>query len=461
MKPLKTVALFVTLLCAESQADCLSGEELAASVDVALTAQTAYVSRKDSIWRIDGRNPYAADNSLSDVGVTLGSACSVVKNVLDFDVSLSALGYYPSRRLGAFEQDDARLKLLTDALRLTYALADDLRLEGGKLRPPQGLFYLRSPGRLLNNYYAGFKPTRLYDADMKTAYEASFWGGRLSRDARDYALSLTVAPKLARIDKYYESSSSWSANQRGNSSERYLLSYSDFRLENHAASLSLMLGESPSVAISDGYRATPQFVVSAEVALHTSQQWRHFSSQKKQAVQAWQFPSSLYAAENKKGVELALGGQYTTDRFSLFGLEYYLQSEGYSRSEWREQTEFIRYLNRQTGYAPIDRAFDSYKYLMGSEISNTSNKGMLQGKHYVNAYASLLHVDGVTLQPYLVMNIVDGSALAGAHVVKPLKGLNDGAEIYGGLYSALGSRDSEFALFGETLGIYAGFKYHL
>jgi len=56
---------------------------------------------------------------------------------------------------------------------------------------------------------------------------------------------------------------------------------------------------------------------------------------------------------------------------------------------------------------------------------------------------------------------VDKSALVGIHYHKPLKGMDEKAEIYTGWYSALGSKDSEFALFGETLGIYAGFKYHL
>lgn len=90
--------------------------------------------------------------------------------------------------------------------------------------------------------------------------------------------------------------------------------------------------------------------------------------------------------------------------------------------------------------------FDDYKYLMGSEISNTGNKRMLQGRHYITSWLSLQNADHSTLQPYLVMNLVDGSALVGTHYINPLKGLSDQAEIYTGLYSAFGSHDSEFAL---------------
>lgn len=222
-----------------------------------------------------------------------------------------------------------------------------------------------------------------------------------------------------------------------------------------------MLGDSTSLALADGYNLTPQFVVNVEVALHKTQQRRHFSHEKKDEVLSGLYPSSLYAQNDKSGYEVAIGGQYTTDLFSVLGIEYYYQSEGYSKSAWREQVDFIKLLSKKTGFASLDKVFDDYKYLMGSEISNTGNKGMLQGRHYITSWLSLQNADHSTLQPYLVMNLVDGSALVGTHYINPLKGLSDQAEIYTGLYSAFGSHDSEFALFGETLGVYVGFKYYL
>jgi hypothetical protein len=177
-------------------------------------------------------------------------------------------------------------------------------------------------------------------------------------------------------------------------------------------------------------------------------------------VEHYLFPSSLYNTKNDDGVELALGMQYTADNFSLFGIEYYFQSEGYSRAEWQKQTNLIKFLNQQTNYAPLDQAFDSYKYLMGSEISNTANKGSLLGKHYINLYASILMDDKSSLQPYAVINMMDKSSMLGVHYNKPLEQTDGKLEIYTGAYTAQGSRDSEFALFGDTAGIYSGFKYH-
>lgn len=86
---------------------------------------------------------------------------------------------------------------------------------------------------------------------------------------------------------------------------------------------------------------------------------------------------------------------------------------------------------------------------------------MLQGKHYINIWSSLQAKDDSIIQPYLALNLMDGSALIGLHYSKPVGGTNDKFEIYTGMYSAQGSRNSEFATFGATVGIYTGFKYYL
>jgi hypothetical protein len=42
-------------------------------------------------------------------------------------------------------------------------------------------------------------------------------------------------------------------------------------------------------------------------------------------------------------------------RFSVLGIEYYYQSEGYSKSAWREQVDFIKLLSKKTGFASLDK----------------------------------------------------------------------------------------------------------
>ncbi|WP_434777981.1 hypothetical protein [Neisseria sp. Ec49-e6-T10] len=428
--------------------------------DLVVLGQISYTNKKTLIWQIDRKNPYTANNVFNDLVLKYSNNCQLIDDKLDLDFSVYALAYYPYKDVGTFEKDDNRMRVLLDRLRLSYTVSDSVRLDVGKLRSKGGIFYLKSPASLLNNHYSGFKPTRIYDPTMKQAYTESFWGAMLARDTDSHSLSLTVAPKLTHIDKRYESSSNWSATKRSNASDRYLFTYTDYRFNSHTPSISVMLGDSKSIAFSNSFNWSDQFVINAELAYHFNQQWRHLDAKKVEMVQHYTFPTQLYSKNNNDGVELGLGMQYTTNRFSQLGLEYYFQSEGYSTSQWRKQTDLVKFLNQKTNYMPLDQAFDSYKYLMASEVYNTSSKGNLQGKHYINAYANILMEDQSSLQPYAVLNLMDKSSMIGLHYNKPLYQLDKQLEVYTGVYAALGSNDSEFGLFGETIGTYLGFKYH-
>lgn len=458
---LKGVALALSALPVSLFADCLSGADVAKNTSVTLYEQVSLVKKQISDWRINGRNPYTRHNAYNDAGVNVSSTCSLVENTLDLDLSLYGLTWYSPRRLGAFEEDDRRSRFMIERLKLVYTVSDSVQLALGKLQPKPGLFFLRSPSDLTPHYYDGAKPTRLYDPQLRTAYQSSSWAATLSMDNRDESLSLTMIPKLASVDEYYLTSGNWSANQRGNSSESWLLSYTSHALRNHTPGMRVLMGDSRSVAVSDSYNYTPQLTFNADVAYHMEQRWRHLSEEKGAELASYQFPTSLYETKDKKGVELAVGGQYTTDTFDVFGLEYYYQSEGYSRSEWRKQRDLMTFLNTPTGYAPLDRAYDSYKYLMASEISNTGNKGMLQGKHYMNAWSSVQFRHQISVQPYFILNLMDKSSMAGVHFSAPLTVIDDRLEAYTGVYSALGSANSEFAFFGDVAGGYVGFKYYL
>ena len=447
--PVLSAALFPAMLIA----DCLPA-------DMVLFGQQAYMNRAATLWQIAGNDPYRTDNLYSDFAIKYASQCTLIENKLDANFSVYGLGYYPYRHAETFEQDNSRIRGLIEQLSLSYALAETVRVEVGKLKGPVGLFYLKSPAVLLNNYYAGFKSTRIYDPLMKQAYPETSWAVKIANDNADYSWSLTVAPKLTHIDKRYEASSNWSATERANGSERYLISYTDYRLADHTPSVNLALGDTKSIAISDSFHYTPQMVLNAEFAWHRKQQWRHFNADNAESVQNYRFPSSLYHLAEENGLELALGGQYTTNRFSVLGLEYYYQSEGYSSSEWRKQREFITFLNQKTPYALLNQAFDNYKYLMAAEINNVANRGSLQGKHYVNGYASFMMADSSTLQPYVVLNLQDKSMMWGIYYNKPLTQADGKMEVYVGINRAQGSKNSEFGLFGKTVGIYSGIKYY-
>lgn len=447
--------LFIYLFAFQGKTDCLTAP------DVIFWQQLSYNHTGNSVWRIGNKKAYTTDNNYNDMAINLRHACALVEDELDLAFSVYGLTYFPWHTTGPFETDRHRWRVLIDQLSLAWNANDRLRLEGGKLSPEQGAFFLKSPANLLPTSYAGFKPTRLYDTAIRPAYEEAFWGARVSAATVDYALSLTAAAKFARIDKRYETTGSWSPAQRSNARERYVLSWADYRLANHTPSLQLRAGDSPAIAFADAVSITPQLMINAELAIHRQQQWRHFAPALAERVRHYDFVSALYEEEDKSGVEFAVGGQYTTDRLNMAGFEYYYQSEGYSQTAWRKQKDFINYLHRQNNAGALGRAYDAYQYLMAAEISNTRNQGMLLKKHYIHGYANIITKESASLQPWLIVNMQDGSAMLGIHFQTPLTRINEQLEAWIGAWSSQGNKQSEFALFGDALGMYLGFKFFL
>ena len=191
------------------------------------------MNRTPTLWQIAGNSPYRTDNLYNDFGIKYAGQCALIENELDVNFSVYGLTYYPYRHVEKFEQDDNRLRGIINQLSFSYRVAKALRVEAGKLKNPVGLFYLKSPAVLLNNYYAGFKATRIYDPLMKQIYPETSRAIKLASDSTDYSWSLTAVPKLTHIDKRYEASSNWSVTERANASERYLFSYTDYRPAAH------------------------------------------------------------------------------------------------------------------------------------------------------------------------------------------------------------------------------------
>jgi len=442
------------ILPVEKAMACLS------DADIEILGQMSYTHKASSTWEIEGQNPYRTNNGYNDLAIKYSNHCDLSDDKLKLNIGLYGLVYAPYQDTGKFEEDDKQVKLLLDQFNLSYSVSDTVNVDVGKIKNKNGLIYLKSPSDLLSNYYAGFKPTQIYDPALKSAYHESFWGIVVAQDTDNYSLSLTASPQLTHVDQRYISSTNWSALERSNTNDRYLLKYTDHRFEQHTPSLSVLLGSSKSIALSDSYNITQQLTFNAELALHQKQQWRHLSESNVEKLQNYIFPEELYRIKNKKGMELALGMQYTSDRFSQFGLEYYYQSEGYSRKQWRSQTNLIHFLNQKTNYAPLDKAFDSYKYLMASEIYNISSKGNLQGKHYINGYASISAAEQKSFKPYFVMNMSDKSLTTGMTYSQSLNIKQQQLEVYTGVYASLGKKNSEFGMFGKTVGSYVGFNYH-
>ncbi|MGP3590090.1 hypothetical protein [Vagococcus sp. WN89Y] len=428
---------------------------------ITLWQQLSYRHKDAAIWRIAGKKTYTDNNAYNDMAINLSNNCTLIDSKLEFLFSAYALIYSSWRDTGSFETDQNISRTLIDKLSLAYNFNEKFRFEGGKLKTDPGVFFLKSPAKLINTSYNGFKPTRLYDTEIRRVYEESFWGGSLSTGTSAYALTFTAAAKFAKIEERYQTSGDWSAAQRSNARERYLLSWTDYRQANHTPSVHFMAGDSPGVAFADTFEVMDRVIVNAEFAMHCKQQWRHFSPASAERIRAYDFSRWLYREHDINSFELALGVQYTTDKLNSFGMEYYFQSEGYSEASWKKQIDFIKYLNTSAWNSDLANAYDNYKYLMAAEINNTINQGMLQKRHYIYSYANIIVSENLTVQPWLILNIQDSSAMLGIHTQIPLSRIDERLEMWSGIYATQGRKNSEFALFGEALNIYLGFKYFL
>ncbi|WP_392565884.1 hypothetical protein RHO15_10030 [Utexia brackfieldae] len=454
---LRSLLSFWSIFCLldNVQAMCL------ASPDITLFLQRSSINRQAPLWQIAGQAPYNRHNRYTDLAVKYQQRGALIADKLLLDIAVYGLANFSDKAAGQFERDDHQIKLLIDQLNVSSQLSDKVRIEVGKHHFNPGLFYLKSPANLLNSYYAGFKSSRFYEPTLQQAYMPTFWRSELIAETANYTLSLVVVPKLAQRDKRYISASNWSAIKRTNAAEGYLFTYTDYRFEKNTPSLNLKLGHFGSLALSNSYQWSSQWVINSELAYHAKQQWRHLDSEYTAQAMGYQFPTSLYQTHKKSGVELALGMQYTSDNFSQFGLEYYFQGEGYSQTQWDKQVNLIHFFNQKMYSKPLSKAFDDYQYLMAAEIDNISNQGYFQRKHYLNGYASIELNSHARLQSYMVLNLRDQSVLMNINYSQILDSTERKVEIYTGLNSTLGRRDSEFGLFGENIGVYFGFKYHL
>ncbi|EPK6499584.1 hypothetical protein RFC90_001448 [Klebsiella aerogenes] len=178
MKLLRAVLLSIlTLIPLLGMADCLTADEIQQNGQLVLMGQTSFTHKNESLWRISGSNPYTTDNAYNNISLNVSSSCDIIDDVLAVDFSLYGFGYHPMNEVGLFEEDNSRSKILIDRLKLNATLSENVSLEGGKLRPHSGAFHLRSPAALLTTYYAGFKPTRIFDPGFNATYNEPFWGG--------------------------------------------------------------------------------------------------------------------------------------------------------------------------------------------------------------------------------------------------------------------------------------------
>lgn len=418
-----------------------------------------------SLWKFD--DPAFRNNAIANLYLTSVARCTLGDTL---SVKGQASGAYTQQARTPGDLEDKRQQgvAILNELVASLTLRDNLYLDLGKLRHTSGYLFSRSPLDVLRNVSGGLRTARVYATgdSWRGLYDEGSYGAGGTLYRKEGTYTLAVLPRLRRFPQRREAASEWDALLRTNGSERYYASYTSTGLNKFNPTISLLAGQQKTLALGTSGNLSDSLIFSIEGALSHGETWRHLDSRYARGMRE----DLIYREEayriNGKGVEgeIGVGLRYTTAEQTEFGVEYYGQSQGYSRSEWRNNTDTIKFVNG--GYAnildpfwlPVVRdSFQQYSRLMAAENTNVSRSGNLFGKHYLTLYTrtNKERVGEIDWSVSSMANLIDYSTVLNVHLRAPMK---NNIELYAGALASFGRRDSEFGIFGEKGNLYAGMR---
>lgn len=418
----------------------------------------------DSLWQFDGpafRNNTVANLYLSSVG-----RCTLTDTL---SLKAQASGEYAvqAHQPGALEDKRHQgLGILNEAVG-SWAVSDSLYIDAGKVRKTSGYLFSVAPLDLLRNVSGNMRSVRVFGLGdrWRNFYDEGAYGASSSLYRNEGTYTLAAFPRLQRNDQRQEAASEWNALLRTNSTDRYYASYTATGLKAFNPTISLLTGSQKTLAMGTSGNLTDQLILSVEGSVSHGQTWRHLDSASARAMRQFSYVPEPYKIRSSGAqADIGVGLRYTTNDQTEYGAEYYGQSQGYSRSEWQDNFDTIRFVNG--GYAKqlpsflvpnVRGGYQQYSRMMAAETDNVGRGGNLLGKHYLTLYTrtNKEQVGSIDWSVSGMVNLVDGSNVLNLHLNTPLK---NNIEVYTGVAASFGSKESEFGTFGEKGNIYAGMR---
>jgi hypothetical protein len=405
----------------------------------------------DSLWQFDDppfRNNVIANLYLSSVG-----RCTLTETL---SIKAQASGEYAlqARQPGSLEDKRHQgLGILNEAV-VSWAARDNLYIDAGKVRKTSGYLFSAAPLDLLRNISGNMRSVRVFGLGdrWRNFYDEGAYGVSSSLYRNEGTYTLAAFPRLKRNDQRQEAGSEWDDVLRTNSTDRYYVSYTATGLKAFNPTFSLLAGNQKTLALGTSGNLTDNLILSVEGSVSHGQTWRHLDSA---AVVRNEREPYKIRSSGAQG-DIGVGLRYTTADQTEYGAEYYGQSQGYSRSQWQDNFNTIRFFNGGYGVqAPAE--FKPYSRMMAAETDNVGRGGNLLGKHYLTLYSrtNKEQVGSIDWSVSGMANLVDGSHVLNLHLSTPLK---NNLEVYTGVAASFGSKESEFGTFGEKGNIYAGMR---
>ncbi|TQI80539.1 hypothetical protein FHU10_4590 [Serratia fonticola] len=418
----------------------------------------------DSLWRFD--DPAFRNNTVANLYLSSVGRCTLTESL---SIKAQASGEYALQAHQPGTLEDKRhqgLGILNEAT-ASWAATDSLYIDVGKVRKTSGYLFSVAPLDLLRNTSGNMRSVRVFGLGdrWRNFYDEGAYGISSSLYRNEGTYTLAAFPRLKRNDQRQEAASEWDALLRTNSNDRYYASYTATGLKAFNPTFSILAGDQKTLALGTSGNLTDNLILSVEGSLSHGQTWRHLDTASARAMRQLAYVQEPYKIRsNGAQADIGVGLRYTTDDQTEYGAEYYGQSQGYSRSEWKDNFDTIRFVNG--GYAKqlpsflvpgVRDAYQQYSRMMAAETDNVGRAGNLLGKHYLTLYTrtNKEQVGSIDWSVSGMVNLVDGSNAVNLHLSTPLK---NNFEVYTGVAASFGSKESEFGTFGDKGNIYAGMR---
>lgn len=351
---------------------------------------------------------------------------------------------------------------------LSWTPFENLYFDVGKIDKKSGFLFSISPMDKMRNTTGNPRGAQV---NVKGSQWREFYReGAVGLSATVYhdagTIEVTALPRLADRGNNQKSASDWQPLERTNNNDRYAISFISTGLGSITPSLTLYMGDNKGIALGSSSYLTDNLLLSIEGSF-MRKKLRELDFALVNDLYLNKFPRQLFSNKAGNSAELGIGLRYMRTNRQEFGVEYFAQSRGYSRSSWDNYFSALNYVNG--GYANqfpaqmpvpsyLKSVFQQYSRLFAVELDNSARSETPMGKHYLTVYMSNKNDElrSLNFSASSVINLVDFSSLANVHANTYF---TENLEGYLGSYYSFGLENTEFGQFGEKGSFYVGMQY--
>ncbi|WP_322059110.1 hypothetical protein [Paraburkholderia sp. J63] len=359
---------------------------------------------------------------------------------------------------------DSGLAVLNEGY-VTWKPSEQVFVDVGKIERSNGNLFAQNPLDVVRNTAGNLRSTFANNGDTNRYgfYREGSVGAGVTAYTDHGTIDLAYLPKLATNDDQAQSAEKWSTLQRTNANNRFYASFTSSALSNFNPTVAVVAGDYNVLGLGTSGYLMDNLMLGVQASVSKGERWRHLDMAKAAAIRAYQDVGDPFSIDRDGArTDIAVGLRYTDSARREYGIEYYGQSQGYSRNEWKNYFDTVTFVS--SGYAKglpssvaanLASGYNQYESLFGSETDNANRAGNLLGKHYLTVFVSskksALHKLDWTASA--TTNLVDGSAYINARISTYA---TERVELYTGASMSFGSSNSEFGQFGRRGYVYAG-----